>query len=95
MKPQRKTQRYPLRPLVLEPKLESHEEVKTHPLGWFLSVGISWEYHGNTMGMSSGYHGNIMGVSWENHGGIMGKPWEYLAKLMETSCENHGKFMAI
>ena len=46
------------------------------------------------MGMSSGYHGNIMGASWKPwgyHGGIMGKPWEYLAKLMETSCENMRK----
>ena len=40
VKPHRKARRYPLRPLFLEPKLESHEEVKTHPLGWLLSVPL-------------------------------------------------------
>jgi|Cyp1metagenome_2_1107374.scaffolds.fasta_scaffold13658_13 hypothetical protein len=43
VKPHRKARRYPLRPLFLEPKLESHEEVKTHPLGWLLSVPPSYE----------------------------------------------------
>ena len=32
-------------------------------------MGISWDYHGNIMGLLD-YDGNIMGLSWEYHGTI-------------------------
>ena len=38
VKPHRKARRYPLRPLFLEPKLVTFDEVKTDPCGWNASV---------------------------------------------------------
>jgi hypothetical protein len=43
---------------------------------------LSWEYHGNSMGISWEiaweYHGNIMGIALESHGNIVGISWKYI-----------------
>ena len=59
--------------VVQEEELRGHlEEMKAGRTGRHRWIdGISWEYHGNIMGI---FDGNIMGISWEF---LMGISWEY------------------